>query len=104
MKILSFISLVLALGIVGFSSWLAYFSFTPSCPPYTFIACAQVVIGPGEVLPLWWPPLALGIFVLQFLQHKRQKYSTSIFMVPLLLLGTFGTWWYKSGFANLFGN
>lgn len=104
MKILSFISLVLGLGIVGFSCWLAYFPHAPSCPPYTYIACTQVVIGPGEILSLWWPPLAIGIFVLQFLQHKRQKYISSISILPLLLLGTFGARWYKSGFANLFGN
>lgn len=102
MKIISSISLVLALGVVGFSFWVAYFPHSPSCPPYTFIACTQVVIGPGEVLPLWWPPLALGIFVLQFLQHKRQKYISSISMLLFLLLGIFGARWYKSGFTNLF--
>lgn len=104
MKTLSFISLVLALGLVGYSCWLAYFPHTPYCPPYTLIACTQVVIGPGELLPLWWPPLALGIFVLQFLQHKRQKYIISISMLPLLLLGIFGARWSNTGFPNLFGH
>ena len=102
MKYVSFAVLAVALLLVVVAVWLAYFPPQPSCPPYyTYTFCNQSVVRPGDIVPLWWPPSALALWIAQVLMHWRGRYKTSILICAVIAVGIFLMRWYTSGFVRL---
>jgi len=101
MKYISFAALVLSLFAIVISAWLAYFPTQPMCPPYTQIACAPVMISPGDLIPIWWPPLALAVWLVQISIHRKEKFGTSLLLALVLAIGLFFMRWGTSGFVRL---
>jgi hypothetical protein len=102
MKILSIILLVISAFAVCFDVFLAYLVRHPYFSQCEFgKLCIQVM--PNRLVPLWWPPIGIMLWILSLLKHLKGRFGQSVLLSAVIIASLFiFNWFGARGFWGIY--